>query len=146
MRLATGRQALPSPLRNLLTPLCSSLGKVSRYSWARTSNRPGDEKYPGYFRCLPLRFCTDLPSSIARDSKALLLRRSCACYYAFKHGVYKGFYYPYNCPTLYNSCRWKAVKSADTRQPISFLPPYPATVTCQHGYMHLVALLRRSKP
>lgn len=108
---------LPSPLRNLLTPLCSPLGKVSRYSWARTSNRPGDERYQGILEpCL----CTSAQTFFLDSSgKGSLASEPQLVYeHAFKHEVYRVFNYPYNCPTLYNGCLWEAAKSAHTRDPL----------------------------
>lgn len=67
--------ASPSPFRNLLTPLCSPLGSVSRYSWARTSNRPVDKRNPNQFSSFSQCFYTCSFPYCCRQEK---LRRSCS--------------------------------------------------------------------
>lgn len=105
--------ALPRPFRNLFTPLCSPMGSVSRYSWARTSNRPVDERNP---RHLVSFLCTSKHTHFltATEKRNLASELSCSYKHALNHRVYKGFYYPFNHPTLCNNCFWKAVKLAHT--------------------------------
>lgn len=108
---ARGPRALPSPFRNLLTPLCSPLGRVSRYSWARTSNRPVDERSPSHFSSSSRHFSTQ-PLPYCIEERRLPAEASHSHERVLNHKADKRFYRPYTCPALRNNCLWKAVQPA----------------------------------
>lgn len=108
---ARGPRALPSPFRNLLTPLCSPLGRVSRYSWARTSNRPVDERSPSHFSSSSRHFSTQ-PLPYCIEERRLPAEASHSHERVLNHKADKRFYRPYTCPALHNNCLWKAVQPA----------------------------------
>lgn len=143
--MATKPQALPSPLRNLLTPLCSPLGKVSRYSWARTSNRPGDERYQGILEpCL----CTSAQTFFLDSSgKGSLASEPQLVYeHAFKHEVYRVFTILIIAPPCIMAVCGKLQSPLTHGTPFSFLLPFSPTATWKPGYVPLGALLKRGKP